>query len=143
MVNQTRIQFMKTGLSIIILLLNSGFTNQTEVSDKYCLIIFEGSDWCANCIRLEKNILNDSAFIQYLNHETIKLIRIDFPQRKKLSNEQKLNNEQTARKYNFEGVFPTIVISRSDTLFFDKIYYQNQSVEEIKAVLQYKLQILL
>lgn len=86
--------------------------------------------------------MNDTTFIEYLNDKNIKLIKIDFPQRKKLSKEQKLYNKQIAEKYNFEGVFPTIIISRSDTLFFDKIDFQNQSVEEIIAVMQHKLQIL-
>jgi thioredoxin-related protein len=133
---------MKSSLITIVLLLNFGFISQIEVSERYHLIIFEGSDWCANCIRLEKNILNDTSFLQYLKYKNIKLMKIDFPQRKKLSNEQKLNNEQIAGKYDFKWVFPTVIISRSDTLFFEKIYYQNQSVKEIEAVIQHKLQIL-
>jgi hypothetical protein len=133
---------MKSSLISVILFRSFGFTNQIEVSEKYHLIIFEGSDWCANCIRLERNILKDTTFIKYLNHKNIKLVKVDFPQRKQLSKEQKFNNAQIAEKYNFEGVYPTIIISRTDTLFFEKIYYLNQSAEEIKAVIQHKLQIL-
>lgn len=133
---------MKSSLISVILLLSFGFANQIELSEKYNLIVFEGSDWCANCIRLQKNILNDTAFTNYLIHIHIKLIKVDFPQNKKLTKEQKFNNAQIAEKYNFEGAFPTIIISRTDTLFFEKIYYLNQSVEEIKAVIQHKLQML-
>jgi thioredoxin-related protein len=133
---------MKSSFIIIVLLLLSSFTSQTDVPKRYHLLIFEGSDWCPNCIRLEKNILTDNVFIRYLDRKNIELIKIDFPQQRKLSAEQKLNNEQTAEKYNFEGIFPTIIISRSDTLLFEKIYYQNQSVEEIKALIERKLQFL-
>ena len=117
-----------------------GFTNQIDKSEKYDLIIFEGSDWCVNCIRLERNILRDTAFIQYLNQKNIKLLKIDFPQRKKLSSEQQSYNEQIAGKYNFEGIFPTIIIARSDTLRFEKMSYQHQSVQEIEAVILQKLE---
>jgi thioredoxin-related protein len=130
---------MISSLLVPVLFLTFGFTNQINPSERYNLIIFEGSDWCVNCIRLEKKILNDVSFNEYLIQKNIKLIKIDFPQRKKITEGQQLNNRQFAEKYNFEGVFPTIIISRSDTLFFDKIYYQNQSVEEIRAVLEVKL----
>jgi thioredoxin-related protein len=133
---------MVNKILLISVLLKFGFINQIEVSEKYSLIIFEGSDWCPGCIRLEKNILNDSAFIQYLNHNDIELVKIDFPQQKKISKAQKLHNQQIAEKYNFEGVFPTIIISRSDTLFYDKIFYRNESIEEIESVIGHKLQML-
>ena len=45
-----------------------------------------------------------------------------------------------AGKYNFEGIFPTIIIARSDTLRFEKISYQNQSIKEIEAVILQKLE---
>jgi thiamine biosynthesis lipoprotein len=131
---------MKSGLIILGLFSIFGFTDQIEISEKYDLIIFEGSDWCVNCIRLERNILSDTAFIKYLDHKKIRLLKIDFPQRKKLSREQKSYNEQIAGKYNFEGIFPTIIIARSDTLRFEKISYQNQSVQEIVAVISQKLE---
>jgi thiamine biosynthesis lipoprotein len=133
---------MISTLIFVVLVLNPGFKDQNAVPERYNLIVFEGSDWCVNCIRLERKILNDTSFIGYLDHENIRLIKVDFPQRKKVSEEQKSANEQIAEKYGFEGVFPTILLSRSDTMIFEKIYYQNQSVEEIKAVIQHKLQIL-
>ena len=133
---------MKSSIVILLLLLIFGFTMQIEGSEKYHLIVFEGSDWCVNCIRLERNILSDTAFNKYLEQKSIKLIKIDFPQRKKMSEDQTLKNRQIAEKYNFEGVFPTIIISRSDTVVFDKIVYQNQSIEELEAVIQHKLKTL-
>jgi thioredoxin-related protein len=133
---------MKGSILIVLLLLVFAFTGRIEESKKYNLIVFEGSDWCANCIRFEKNILDDSTFIQYLIQNNIHLLKIDFPQRKKISQEQKLTSEQMATKYNFDGSFPTIILTRSDTLFYEKIQYQNQSVDAIKAVIQHNLQVL-
>ena len=113
--------------------------SNTEDPKEFQLIVFEGSDWCANCIRLEKNILSDTTFTQYLSNNNIALIKIDFPQKKKLTKEQKKNNALMAEKYNFQGTYPSIVLSRTDTLFYNNINYKNQSIEEIKTEIQQNL----
>lgn len=95
------------------------------------LIIFEGSDWCPNCRRLEKNILNDSVFLLKMKSAAIQLERVDFPQRKKLSAEVIESNQKKAGEYGFDGQFPTLIISRIDTLIFRKIAFTNQSPEEL------------
>lgn len=95
------------------------------------LIIFEGSDWCPNCRRLEKNILNDSVFLIKMKSATIHIERVDFPQRKKLAEADKEYNQKTAEEYAFDGQFPTLIISRTDTLIFRKIPFTNQSAEEL------------
>lgn len=94
------------------------------------LIVFEGSDWCTNCRRLEKQVLSDDDFKKYLDDENIKLTKIDFPQRKKLSKEQEETNKEYALKYQFVGVFPTIILSRIDTLSYRNLSYTNYTPEE-------------
>lgn len=79
----------------------------------YTLIVFEGSDWCSVCRKFEKEILKNSTVITYLQENNIKVKRIDFPQRKKMSKEQKEANKKYAEKYNFKGLFPTIVFTYS------------------------------
>ncbi len=133
---------MKSSVLVFALLIYFGFSEQVEASEKYWLIVFEGSDWCPNCIRLERRVLNDTLFTDYLNSKNIDLLRVDFPQKKRLSEEQKSENEQLAIKYGFDGIFPTIIISRTDSKVFDKIYYQNQSAGDLKAVIDNKLQML-
>ncbi|WP_246454809.1 hypothetical protein [Hyunsoonleella aquatilis] len=38
----------------------------------------------------------------------------------------KKNNELLAERYNFDGVFPTLILSRSDTLYYRKLYYNKK-----------------
>jgi hypothetical protein len=98
---------------------------------KYRLLVFEGSDWCANCRRLEKTILRDSTFLQGLETGSVELQRLDFPQRKKLSPETRKANETLAERYGFDGNFPCLVLSRTDTLLFRKIKFTNQPATDL------------
>jgi thioredoxin-related protein len=61
------------------------------------LLSFSGSDWCIPCMRLEKELFTDSAFIQYANQSLV-LLKADFPSKKKntLSPEQIQHNEALA-----------------------------------------------
>ena len=45
------------------------------------LLVFSGSDWCAPCMKLEKNIWESKEFIDDSNQHFV-LLRADFPKRK-------------------------------------------------------------
>lgn len=100
------------------------------------LIVFEGSDWCNNCIRLEDNILSDEAFTDFLEQNQITLERIDFPQRKKLNKEQTKYNRSIAEQLNFEGIFPTLVLCDHDLSTKKKLRYANQNTEEFICLIE-------
>lgn len=96
---------------LITILTNIGFVSNSQQAENYKLIVFEGSDWCSSCRRFEKEILSDSAVINFLKANEFELIKVDFPQRKKLSNEDQHKNKTLAEKYDFKGVFPTIILA--------------------------------
>lgn len=77
------------------------------------LLIFSGSDWCQPCIRFEKQVLTDSAFQNFATTQ-MTVLKADFPQRKKLPDAQRRENERLAERYNPEGKFPYIVLLRPD-----------------------------
>lgn len=77
------------------------------------LLIFSGSDWCQPCIRFEKQVLKDKVF-QNFAATNLKVVKADFPQRKKLSPAQARENERLADQYNPEGGFPRIVLLQPD-----------------------------
>jgi thioredoxin-related protein len=87
--------------------------SQAKAENKYLLLNFSGSDWCANCIMLKKQIFENQIFIDFAAKNLV-LLNADFPRQKKnqlLPEQQKLNN-QLADKYNKTGIFPlTILIS--------------------------------
>jgi thiol-disulfide isomerase/thioredoxin len=102
----------------------------------YKLYVFEGSDWCTNCKRLDKNVLSQPAFQDFLQAKKIELVLVDFPQRKKLSKEQREINEKIAEKFAFEGAYPTLVLEKLDGLAYTKLAYQNESAGEFAHTLQ-------
>lgn len=78
---------------------------------KNIIMVFAGSDWCAPCIKLEKNILASNEFKNYAADHWV-LLKLDFPKRKqnKLSEEQQAHNDALAEKYNNKGYFPLVLV---------------------------------
>ncbi|NRD22434.1 thioredoxin family protein [Winogradskyella litoriviva] len=119
---------MKTKLIFIIFLLLSiqvysqnwqtDFETSKELAskgDKIIVLVFQGSDWCAPCIKLDREVWNTQEF-QDLAKDKLIMLQADFPRRKKnkLSNEQQEHNNTLADKYNKNGYFPYVVILDSD-----------------------------
>jgi len=79
--------------------------------NKNMVMVFAGSDWCAPCIKLEKNILESDNFKKYASEHWV-LLKLDFPKRKQnqLSKEQQEHNDALAEKYNKKGYFPLVLM---------------------------------
>ena len=106
------------------------FIEQDSLSQQEAVLyVFTGSDWCRECKRLEKEVLENAVFSSTMVKNGIQIQLIDFPQRKKLDVKIVERNESIAEKYNFEGVFPTLVISPQNTESYQRIYYQNENSE--------------
>ncbi len=83
--------------------------------NKTVLLNFSGSDWCAPCIQMKKNIFNHPDFISW-SAENLVLVNADFPRSKKnkLTSEQQMRNERMAEQYNRTGIFPLTVLLNPD-----------------------------
>lgn len=131
---------MKKIIVLIFLLLASlGYSQEWKTNfddvkkeaiaqNKTILLVFSGSDWCAPCIKLEKNIWESSEFKKYAANNYL-LVRADFPKKKQnqLAAELKAQNEKLAEKYNQEGVFPLVVVMDKNAKVVGKASYQNIS----------------
>jgi len=80
--------------------------------NKKVLVNFTGSDWCGWCIKLDKETFQKPEFDTFAK-ENLVLLKIDFPQRKQLSDEVKKQNDALQGKYGVEG-FPTLVLLDND-----------------------------
>ena len=109
--------------------------------DKYILLNFSGSDWCAPCIKLKQEVFENETFLT-LAQEKLVLLRADFPRAKKnqLAAELKKHNEALAEKYNPEGKFPLTLLLDSNGKIIKKwdgyvFASQDKFIDEInKAV---------
>lgn len=106
---------------------------ESKENKKPILIVFSGSDWCQNCIKLKKNVLDTKDFTKYAS-ENLVLLLLDFPSEKEhaLAPEQQKHNEKLSDKYNPEGVFPYMLFINSDEKLLGTIKgYRTGTAEEV------------
>jgi hypothetical protein len=114
----------------------NGITVYANDSSSFSVLyVFEGSDWCTNCRRLEKNILSDTAFLALLDSNRVLIERLDFPQRKKLSRETVSYNQYMSEKLGFNGDFPTLVIYSRKSQKYATLRYSNEDTTEFSRAL--------
>src|SRR6185503_11094076 len=81
---------------------------QAKAEKKLVLLDFTGSDWCGWCIRLHKEVFSKPEFAEYAKKNLV-LVEVDFPNKKKLSDEQQKANQALQKKYAVRG-YPTIIL---------------------------------
>ncbi|GGW26072.1 thioredoxin family protein [Arenibacter certesii] len=80
---------------------------KAKKSNKDILMYFTGSDWCAPCSVLKKNVLDTDDFADIASDYV--LLYIDIPRKKdRLSPEEMEQNMDLLSRYNKKGIFPFI-----------------------------------
>ncbi len=90
------------------------FTKAKEIAsseNKPIVLVFQGSDWCAPCIKLDREIWSTETFKKYASAHYV-MLQADFPRKGKnaLSEAQTKANAVLAEKYNKQGYFPFVVV---------------------------------
>jgi thioredoxin-related protein len=98
--------------------------------NKPIILVFQGSDWCAPCIKLDREIWNTDTFKKYAKEHYV-MLKADFPRRKKntLSETQTKKNAQLAEKYNKQGFFPFVVVLDSNGKVLGENSYKKTTPE--------------
>ena len=112
----------------------SNFEQAKEIATKEgknIVLVFSGSDWCAPCMKLEKNIWNSEEFKAEAQQNWI-IYKADFPKKKanQLSEELTQQNKQLAEKYNKGGSFPLVVLLDSYGKVLGMTGFKNSSPQE-------------
>ncbi len=81
---------------------------QSKRDGRPVLLDFTGSDWCIWCHRLDAEIFDQPAFREFAQQSLI-LVQLDFPQRKKLPKALVKQNFSLQSEFHIE-VYPTIVL---------------------------------
>lgn len=105
--------------------------------NKNIIIVFSGSDWCAPCIKLDRNVWQSEAFKKVADENWI-IVKADFPRKKanQLGDAQMTKNRKMAEKYNIEGSFPLVVILDKSGKVLGKMGFKNVSSEEYVKMIQ-------
>jgi len=98
---------------------------------KKIVVVFQGSDWCTPCIKLNKEIWESNDFKAYAKEHFV-MVKADFPRRKKnrLTKEQQAKNNKLAEKYNRNGIFPLVVVLDASGKVLKKMSYEAVSPKE-------------
>ena len=104
---------------------------QAKEQHKKIVVVFQGSDWCTPCIKLNKEIWESADFKKYAKDHFV-LVKADFPRKKKnrLTKEQQAKNNQLAEKYNKNGVFPLVAILDASGKVLKEMSYEAISPKE-------------
>ncbi len=105
--------------------------------DKQVVLVFSGSDWCAPCIKLERDIWEDPGFQKEASEDFV-FYRADFPRKKENQLDEKLAavNAQLAERYNQRGAFPLVVVLSPEGEVLGQTGYKKVSPFEYLAVLK-------
>lgn len=95
------------------------------------ILVFQGSDWCAPCIKLDKEIWSTAKFQELAKNHFV-MLQADFPKRKKnqLSDSQTAHNGKLAEKYNPNGYFPYVVVLSPEGKVLGSIGYEKSTPED-------------
>ena len=104
---------------------------------KSVVLVFSGSDWCAPCIKLDREIWQDPTF-QAAAEADFVFYRADFPRKKenRLSEDLTEANGKLAERYNVRGAFPLVVVLTPEGDVLGQTGYQKVSPNEYLALLE-------
>ena len=110
---------------------------EAEQANKKLILVFSGSDWCIPCIKLEKEIWENSSFIQYAEQHYV-LFRADFPKRKKNKLPETIQqlNDRLASEYNPKGYFPLVVVLDPQGKVKGQLGYEKLTPEAYIALIE-------
>lgn len=102
-----------------------------NAESKPIILVFQGSDWCAPCIKLDQEIWSTEVFKKYADINYV-MIQADFPKRKKnaLSETQAKANAQLAETYNKNGIFPFVVVLNTKGEVLGETSYKKATPED-------------
>lgn len=101
--------------------------SEAREQKKPVLIEFTGSDWCPPCMRLAKEVLSTGTFMDYAR-DSLVLLHVDFPRKKKLSEEQVAHNEKLAQQFAIQYV-PALFLVDGNGKLIKQIEYRGGGPE--------------
>jgi len=105
---------------------------QAAAEKKVLLINFSGSDWCGWCVRLEKEVFSQEAFLAEAGKRYV-MVLLDFPRDRSGQSDELQKQNQTLQDTFGVGGFPTIFLAEADGTPFAQTGYQRGGPEAYLA----------
>jgi len=105
--------------------------------NQHIILVFQGSDWCAPCIKLEKEIWTSDTFINY-SKKHFTLLKADFPRKKKNKLDPFIQekNNMLMETYNKRGFFPFVVVLDKNGTVIGETGYNKMNPSEYIQLLE-------
>lgn len=105
--------------------------NTASIEDKPIILVFQGSDWCAPCIKLDRQVWSTDTFKEYASEHYV-MLQADFPRKREnsLSETQTKANAKLAETYNKNGIFPFVVVLDAKGNVLGKTGYKKTTPEQ-------------
>ncbi len=119
------------------------FTKAKEIAtkeNKTIILVFQGSDWCAPCIKLDREVWGTDEFKAYVKEHFV-MLQADFPRKKSntLDAVQQEKNNKLAEMYNRNGYFPLVVVlDNKGKVMGSTSYMKMKPTEYIKLLESFK-----
>ncbi|SFI04993.1 thioredoxin family protein [Halpernia frigidisoli] len=141
---------MKTKITTSILLLFFTFSfsqqkyddweiakKESQISNKKILIILTGSEWCKPCVKMEKNVIENTEFISYAN---LNLIILEINLKRHMDYDTKLVKDYVYFRDKYQAnSLPSLILVNSEGKEISKISTGLNSLEKImKELIKYK-----
>ncbi len=102
---------------------------KAKAAHKLVLVDFTGSDWCAPCQQLHRQVFATEQFKGYADTNLV-LVLVDFPQKKSQPEDLKKANDALQQRFAVQG-FPTVLVLDADGKLLDKqLGYDGESVDD-------------
>ena len=108
---------------------------KAKTENKIVLMEFTGSDWCPPCMKMHKEVFTDAAFVAYAKMNLV-LVEVDFPRKKKQSEELKKANEALETKFKIEGYPTVILLDKAGKKLSEMVGYQPGGAKAFIAALE-------
>ncbi|WP_179008627.1 thioredoxin family protein [Winogradskyella forsetii] len=98
---------------------------------KPIILVFQGSDWCAPCIKLDREVWSTETFKTYAAAHYV-MLQADFPRKKKnaLPDQQSKANAKLFETYNKNGFFPFVVVLNAKGEVLGEASYKKTTPEK-------------
>lgn len=98
--------------------------------NKPIILVFQGSDWCAPCIKLDREVWSTTIFKKYAQDYYV-MLQADFPRKRKnsLPKAQTEANAKLFESYNKNGIFPFVVVLNSNGKVLGETSYKKTTPE--------------
>ncbi|WP_417784596.1 thioredoxin family protein [Tenacibaculum sp.] len=112
-----------------------------SLENKPIILVFQGSDWCIPCMKLNKEVWNTNTFKEYAKEHYV-MLQADFPRKKKnkLPKEQQNANAKLFETYNKKGFFPFVVVLDKDGRVLGETGYKKMTpisyIDELNAFIK-------